>query len=61
MFWLLSALFTGFIAGFGTYESILRIAQLEVVNKTKFAELKSTAGDSRGVIRRVVVGKLLGD
>jgi len=55
MLWFLSILFAGFLAGIGTYESILRIAQLEVVSKTKLAELKSAAGDSRGAIRRVAV------
>lgn len=43
VFWLLSALFAGFLAGLGTYESILRIAHLEVISKAEAANLRKTA------------------
>jgi len=35
----LTALVTGFLTGVGTYEAILRLAQLQVVPQTRFAEL----------------------
>ncbi len=33
--WILGVLLTGFLAGLGTYKGILKIANLEVVSKSK--------------------------
>lgn len=42
-FWLLSMLLAGFIAGTGTYEAIIRIAQLEVISKAELEKLRRAA------------------
>jgi hypothetical protein len=40
--WLLTALLTGFLAGIGTYKSVLEIAKLEVISKYDIDQNKKT-------------------
>jgi hypothetical protein len=40
--WLFSTLLAGFLAGIGTYKTILEVAQLEVVSKAKLEQLQAT-------------------
>lgn len=51
--WLLSALLAGFLAGVGTYESVLKIAQLEVIPKGQVDALRKQkdALDSKSTAR----------
>jgi hypothetical protein len=41
--WLFSTLLAGFMAGVGTYKTILEVAQLEVVSKAKLEQLEATS------------------
>ncbi|HEX8318885.1 hypothetical protein [Longimicrobium sp.] len=45
VWWLLSALLAGFLAGLATYSGILRIASLHVVSQATFDRLEENAGD----------------